>query len=171
MYSCKDYSNDIVSEHYNSKELNGAILPEIIYKTDSKIKIEKEELIQILEEENKIRLSSFIRDLFDANSMENYIELDTMCIKLALIKKGYHPDTDDSLKAYHLSTGKHINDTEVKEKVVWLKYDKARLGNLKVGDDIVTDNIYLYNQKFEKIPLTDLLSKDLPNVIVTGSLS
>jgi hypothetical protein len=162
---------DVLGQRYNEKQLNGAILPEFIYKTDAVIKINKQQLMEILEEENQIRLSTEMREQFDNNQMDKYFELDTQCINMALRSKGYNPDLDDSLKAYHISTGKYINDREVKEKVVWLKYDKAKLGKLKIGDNVITNGLFVYNKKLERIPLADLLSPDKPNIIVSGSLS
>jgi hypothetical protein len=163
--------DDIVDAIFNEKQLNGAILPEYIYTTESIIKIDKELLMLILEEENKIRKSSVMRDMFDDNPMTKYAELDRHIIKSSLVKAGFDPDNDDSLKAYHLATGKFINDPEVKEKVVWMKYDKARIGNNKPGDHIKLERLYVYNKALEKIELKDLFVDNKPNIIVADSLS
>jgi hypothetical protein len=163
--------DDIVDALFNSKELNGAILPEYVYTTDSIIQIDRELLMRVLEEENKIRLSTVMRDIYDVNSMENYGALDTLSIKMALVKAGFDPDKDDSLKAYHLATGKYINDPEVKECVVWMKYDKARLGNNKPGDGVKLEGLYVYTKGLERVELKSLISDNKPNIVVAGSLS
>lgn len=157
---------------FNEKELNGALIPEIIYDSDSIIQIDREELMRILKIENKIRLSEEMRKLYDLDEdMSSYALLDEYTIKMALMTAGYEPDKDDSLKAYHLATGRHINDTEIKELVVWLKYDKTRNGKLKIGDDIVTKDIKIYDFEGNCHMLEDVLLKDGVNIVVCGSFT
>ena len=115
------------------KQTNGAFLPELVYNSPSKIDISRSALIQILKIENKLRLSELTKqrdDLLDGSRLMT--EIDQDFIKEALRYYGYRPEEDDSLKAYHLACGKYINDPEIKELVVWMKYDKMRLDSVKL---------------------------------------
>ena len=152
------------------KSLNNAIVPQIVYRQEPDIKFSKEELIRILKKENKIRKHEIVHNLYDRN-MSKFYEIDEYCITQALRICGYNPEMDESLKAYRLATTEFINDPEVKEKVVWMKYDKARLGKFNIGHEMDLNNIYLYDQTGYKLSINELLSSEVPNLIVTGSLS
>jgi hypothetical protein len=65
----------------------------------------------------------------------------------------------------------YINDLEVREKVVWMKYDKARLGNFKIGEEVTNEDIILHDLQGCSYAFKDLLSNDKPNLIVAGSIS
>jgi hypothetical protein len=153
------------------KELNGAIIPHLICEEKPiEITFDKERLLKILKRENKIRLDPKLHELYD-NNISQFYELDKYCILLALQRCGYNPQDENVLKAYHLATMEYINDPEVRERVVWMKYDKARLGKFTIGQDFNTDNIVLYDTEGNSRPFADMLSKELPNLIVTGSVS
>src|SRR4051794_21063825 len=120
----EERKDDKIKIVFNEKKFNGALVPEIIYETDSIIQIDRDLLIKILQKENEIRLSDETKKLYDIDEeLETYADLDLLSIKNALIHFGFDPEKDDSLKAYHLATGRHLEDLEVKEQVVWLKYD------------------------------------------------
>jgi len=128
----------------------------------------------ILSFENIIRLSDDAFDLFERikdKDIEFHLDNDKSMIIKALLSCGYNPMDDDSLKAYQLATAKYINDAEVRNAVVWMKYDKCKIGKLSVGDKAITNEIYIYNLKGEKISLNEILSDNKPNVIVSGSIS
>ena len=98
-------------------------------------------------------------------------EVDQDFIEEALLFRGYNPYKDDSLKAYHLACGKHINDPEIKELVVWMKYDKMRKSLLKTGQKPIVEDIQLFNLNNESFNLKDLLDPVKPNLIICGSYS
>ncbi len=100
-----------------------------------------------------------------------HLDLDKEMILKALRINGFNPDTDDSLKAYHLATSKFIADEEVRDSVVWMKYDKCKIGNFKIGDLLNFENIKLFDLNQNSIFLKELVSMDRPNLIVSGSLS
>ena len=52
--------NDITAIRHNTKKLNGAFLPELIYKSDSNIQIERSCLIKILKLENKLKFQKIL---------------------------------------------------------------------------------------------------------------
>ena len=156
------------------KKSNESILPLIIYSNPSKIEITKDQLIGILRYENQIRLSFSTLNAFDnqkMNGVQNHLQFDKQSILEALQYSGYNPNVDDSLKAYHLATTKFINDPEVQNQVVWMKYDKCQIGKFSVGNNAVIDDIYLYTLQKEKVLFKNLLCDKRPNLIVSGSIS
>ena len=98
-------------------------------------------------------------------------EIDQDYIEEALLFYGYNPNKDDSLKAYHLACGKYINDPEIKELVVWMKYDKMRKTDIKIGQKPIVEGIELYNLNNEAFQLKDLLDPAKPNILICGSYS
>jgi hypothetical protein len=177
------YTNSLKKEEGNEPKIlgkfmgrkpNGAILPQIIYDSPSNVEFTKEQLIEILRIENKIRLSEKAKDLYDKNSEKEisiHLTLDREMIKNALKIFGTNPDEDDSLKAYHLATTKFIHDEEVRNSVVWMKYDKCKVGNYTLGDHLNFDDIKLFDLDKKDYLLKDLISMDRPNLIVSGSMS
>ena len=168
----KHNQNDIVNIRHTQKQLNGAFLPELVYNSDSEIQISRSELIRILKLENKLRLSENSKkrnDYFFGHRLMSEIDQDH--IEEALLFFGYIPSKDDSLKAYHLACGKYINDPEIKELVVWMKYDKMRKSPILQGQPPILEGIEIYNLANQPIPLKNLLVENKPNVIVCGSYS
>ena len=166
-------SEDVVCKVINKKIINDSISPEKYYKRSPKIFINRDLLILILEVENQIRLSYESKEKFDmANeNIFTYQIIDTEIRKDALRKFGFNPDMDDSLKALEFACGTYINDYEIREKVVWMKYDKTSMGNFNIGDPIYKGNIYIYDLNHNMYILNDLLKNDRPNIIVCGSMS
>ena len=159
---------------------NGALLPMIYYSTPSKLKYSKEQLILLLREEDKIRTDTTKLDIFDKE--ENYefygqidenIRLQALKNKLPelLGKEVNEIDWADAFKAYNLACGEYINDEEVRKEVVWMRYDKTRLGNIKRNDPTPVDGIFVYDFNKNKIPFKSLLSTELPNIVIGGSLT
>jgi hypothetical protein len=157
--------DDFVGKIINTKK-NGAILPEYIYRTNSKIKFDRNFLIKLLEKDETL-------EKFDDadEDMAIYRALDESIRKDTLIYFGYHPDSDDSFKAYQLACGRFINDEEIRNKVVWMKFDKTRLGDLKIGDDVITKGIYLYHISGKRFSFEELLCPDKINIVISGSIS
>jgi len=165
-------TDDIVNVRHSLKIINNALVPELVYRTDSKIKISKEELIKIIKLENKLRLSEESKKRNDEFFCLRFMsEIDQDFIEEALMFYGYKPQEDDSLKAYHLACGKYINDADIKELIVWMKYDKMRLCGLKLGEAPVVEGIELYNLDNKVIPIKSLMHESKPNLIICGSYS
>lgn len=169
------YDNSISSTQklIGMKE-NKSILPLYLYPSLPEIVFSKEDLIKILKNENIIRLSKDYRIAFENiknSELDSHLEIDKQAIISALKKEGFNPNIDDSLKAYHLATGKYINDIEVKNEVVWMKYDKCRKGDYQVGDMFFNDKVKIYDLNGQEYFLVDILSKHERNLIIGGSLS
>jgi len=163
---------DIVGLRHTYKELNNAFLPEIVYRSDSVIKISRPQLIKILKIENRLRMASISHKRNDYFAgLRLMSEIDQVHIEEALEICGYWPRTDDSLKAYHLTCGQYINDPEIRELVIWMKYDKMRTTSVELNEPPVVDGIVLYDLNHQPFNLKDLIIPDLPNLIVCGSYS
>lgn len=170
----KNLINNRVLGKFIGKKPNGAILPQLIYDTASKIELSRDQLIEILRLENNIRLSDEAKDEFDninTGPIFSLLKYDQNMIITALKRYGFNPDEDDSLKAYHLATTKFIHDEEVRQSVVWMKYDKSKVGDYYTGDTIEFQDIKLYDLNEKVCFLQDLISIDRPNLIVSGSMS
>ena len=165
-------NSDIIGSVMN-KKLNGAILPERIYKTPSIIKIKRDLLLDLLKKENEIRLNEKTKKKFDdaEDNFDMYRLIDIEIRKDTLKYFNFDPDVDDSFKAYELACGEYINDNEIRNSVVWMYYDKTRMGNLKINDEVITKDINLYNLEGREFPFKDLLSDNLPNIVISGSMS
>jgi len=165
-------TDGIVNVRHSTKQINNALIPELVYNSTSKITITKPELIKIIKLENKLRISEISKRRNDEFfSLKLMSEIDQDFIEEALMFYGYNPYKDDSLKAYHLACGKYINDVEIKELVVWMKYDKMRGCKLSLGDSPIIDGINLHDLDNKIIPLKSLISNNRPNLIICGSYS
>jgi len=163
-------------EKFLAKKSNGAVLPCIVYQTIPNISFDKSTLLKILQTENELRLSDFAKTVYDKNYLKGkdfHLNLDLSLIKQALLKNGFNPDIDESLKAYHLATKKFISDPEVNDSVVWMKYDKCKVGKYSIGDTPDYKNIKVFDFNKNEFSLKNLVShnKKTLNLIVSGSLS
>jgi len=172
-------SNDFVfnkSNKFLGKKENDSILPCLIYDSPSKINLDRHTLIKILQFENDIRLSDFAKTTYDENKNKGkdfHLNLDLSFIKKALIKYGFNPDFDDSIKAYHLATKNYISDPDVVNSVVWMKFDKCKIGKYSIGDKPQFNNIKIVDLNRNEILLKNFVSqnKNTFNLIISGSLS
>jgi hypothetical protein len=172
----KNHSNSISKDCdiFIGHKTNGSVLPLIVYDSHADITISKLDLIEILKIENKIRLSDEAKKLFDQNCYEAVLPfhiLDEFLIKAALKQFGFDPEKDDSFKAYHIATHRFIEDKEVKNSVVWMKYDKCKIENYKVGDFINFEMIKLFDTLAKEYYLKNIIQNFTPNIILAGSLS
>lgn len=170
---------DELERRFTEKELNGALLPEIVYNTPSIIKINRDLLMRLLEVENSIRTDFNNLDQYDDPEGSNYqyideemrIETLKRVLPEVLNKSVDEIDWYDAFKAYNLACGEFINDTEVREKVVWMKFDKTRLGKLRIGHDIITEDLVIYDLNKNPFDLRSLIDDSIPTLLVGGSLT
>jgi len=141
------------------------------------ITIDRSQLMEMLKRENEIRMSPETQEVYtnmrynwgDKDEDYDLFTIDRQ-IQLQVIREfGYNPAKDDSLEAYQLSCGLWLEDEEVKECVVWMKYDFMRLGSLLIRDLAPEATVCTLDGK------TTLLSSfqhvDRPLVLVGGSYS
>lgn len=158
---------------------NGALLPQIIYETPSNITINRNQLIILLEEEESIRQSKELLELYDSTTIYDYAEID-FDIRMKALKNKLpnligvakeSVDWEDAIKAYSLACGEYINDKEIREKIVWMRYDKTRLGTFRIGDDAVIEDLCVYDLNKNKVNFKDLIDQTKPTIMVCGSMS
>jgi len=152
-------------------------IPIFIYDKEPLFLFSKEKLMEILKKENEIRLSEEVQDRYtnmrynwsDKNEEYDGFVIDRSCQIQALKEFGYDPSKDNSLEAYQVSCGNLMDDPEVKECVVWMKYNKMRFGSLKVG--IQVPDVNLCTLLGNDVSLTSFIHQDRPLVIIGGSYS
>jgi len=142
------------------------------------IEIDRSLLIQILKRENEIRMSPEIQDQYTnmrinykADGEEEYdlFRIDRQAQLMALRDFGFEPSEDDSLEAYQLSCGLWMDEEEVKECVVWMKYEFMKLGTLEIGD--LAPEANLFNLEGKSISLSSHYNAERPLIVVGGSYS
>jgi hypothetical protein len=154
--------------------------PMSVFSREPKVKIEREELIRLLKYENSLRLSEEYQVRYTNMRFNWHVEgeeydafaIDREIQVRALRDNGYHPDTpgDESLEAYQVACGRHILDPEVRECVVWMKYDKMRRGTLVKG--AIYRNCDLVDMNTgEATTLSNFIPKqqDRPLILIGGS--
>jgi len=154
---------------------NKALVPMYILSNEPSFEIDKSLLMKILSKENQIRNSEDIQRRYtevlteDANSKELFA-IDRSTQVQALEHFGYSPLAgDNSLEAYQVSCGLHLEDPEVKNCVVWMKYDKMRMGNLRVGDPAPDSR--LITLEGTEVLLSSFHNNHRPLVLIAGSYS
>ena len=154
--------------------------PMQIFNREPKVKIDRTELLRLLRYENQLRLSEEYQDRYTNMRFNWHVEgeeydafaIDREIQVRALKDNGYNPDTpgDESFEAYQVACGRHILDPEVRDSVVWMRYDKMRKGTLVKGAPYRNCNLVdMYTG--EPLTLESRLpkEKDRPLVIIAGS--
>eukprot|EP01119_Soliformovum_irregulare_P010852 TRINITY_DN2670_c0_g1_i1.p1 TRINITY_DN2670_c0_g1~~TRINITY_DN2670_c0_g1_i1.p1 ORF type:complete len:245 (-),score=41.82 TRINITY_DN2670_c0_g1_i1:539-1273(-) len=150
-------------------------IPYFIYDSRASFSFTKQDLIPMLRREDELWKSSEVQEMFTTRQSNCFtpgevfdmvtIERSIQC--RVLEDFGHHPTTDDSLKAYRLSCGDWIHDPEVKDCVVWMKYDKMRFTSLSIGDEL--PNVMLRDLDGNQIPLTKIIPTTKPVILIGGS--
>jgi len=157
---------------------SGAYVPSINYEGDNYQIFDKELLMAMLMREDVLRksekwLTKYSRvlsqyetgrtDLDDA-----LVEIDKKIRVQVLIDFGFQKAR--ALDVYQLSCGYYMDDEEVKQCVVWMKYDKMKLGRIQIGEEYI--NCEIRNLRNERCMLSDLLpNQEKPIVLLAGSYS
>jgi len=82
----------------------------------------------------------------------------------------FNPDVDDSLQAYQVATGNHFEDQDVKDCVMWMKYDFMKLGKLRRAHAALDCRLRDLNGNI--VNLSEFYSDfNKPLVLVAGSSS
>ena len=117
--------------------------PMTVFHREPNVKIEREELLRLLRYENQLRFSQEFQDRYTNMRFNWHVEgeeydafaIDREIQVRALRDNGYNPDQpgDESMEAYQVACGRHILDPEVRDSVVWMRYDKMRRGTCAKG--------------------------------------
>jgi hypothetical protein len=120
--------------------------------------------------------------MFDSElDTQKFHILDLQIRKEALKVAGYE-DINDALKAYGVACGVHYWDLavilfiihcQVRNSIVWLKYQKMKRGKLSTGDTPVLD-LKVFDLDNKELLLSDLVHTkvpEIPTIIIAGSLT
>jgi len=149
---------------------NKTLVPVVILEKEPDLKFDKEKLMQILRKEDEIRKSENIQLKYSVmfNEQEvNPVEFDREIIKDTLKNFGYRPDEDESLQAYQFSCGEYLEDEEVKECVVWMKYDFMKNCPFELGDNFVDCPVMTLENETKMI--SDYMVDEKPFIFIGGS--
>jgi hypothetical protein len=154
--------------------------PMTVFSREPNVKIERAELLRLLKYENQLRLSEEFQDRYTKMRFNWHVEgeeydafaIDREIQIRALRDNGYNPDTpgDESYEAYQVACGRHILDPEIRESVVWMKYDKMRKGTLVKGGIYRNSDLIDMNTG-EALTLEQFVPKqqNRPLVLIGGS--
>jgi len=148
---------------------NNTLVPIVILEEEPELKFGKEQLMQILRKENEIRKSEEVQVVYSSlyEDQIDPVEFDRKIIKDSLRSFGYDPDNDESLQAYQISCGLNLEDDEVKQCVVWMKYDFLKVCPFEVGDNFVDCPVMTLDK--ERKMITDFMTDDKPFILLGGS--
>lgn len=154
--------------------------PMAILSRQPNVHIDRAELLKLLRYENALRLSEEYQERYTNMRFNWHVEgeeydafaIDREIQVRTLRENGYNPDTpgDESLEAYQVACGKHILDPEVRDSVVWMRYDKMRRGNLAKGLPYRNCNLVdMYTGELKTLESFLPKQPDRPLVLIGGS--
>lgn len=141
---------------------------------DSPLKIKiptKETLLKMLEEEEKIRLSKEYQDeCTKVKDIPNgWLDV-TSQMQCNLVKKfGFDDEVSCDIACNRLRRAQYLypDDDRFKTTSLYIRNNKARQGEYKVGDEV--PDMVLHNLNNEEVKLSDIIDKNKLNIIVSGS--
>jgi len=142
----------------------------VILEKEPDLKFDKGKIMQILRKEDEIRKSEEIQMIYSSLYEEQEIDpidFDRKIIKDTLIWFGYQPGEDESLQAYQFSCGEYLDDEEVKECVVWMKFDFMKVCPFEIGDNFVDCPVITLENESKMI--SDYMVDEKPFILLGGS--
>jgi len=149
--------------------------PKEMFEGETIVKLSKDDLINILKIEHKVRFKPETLEKFDQD-MGQFMNIEQGILGETLQTAGYQHPNDDSLKAYFQTLKTHLENVEVQPYVKWMDLEKQKYWYstlVNKGEIFVTENrqTELYNLDNKVVKLGDLINNEKYNVIVTGSFS
>jgi hypothetical protein len=163
----------------------------MVPKPDDVMEINREILLKMLQRENELRLSQETLDLLEKEAQENYSSfLPNSEYVIGFISPvfenlqrrvvyefGYVNDASMKYALYMLRSARYLypNDNEIFNSVYYMKYNRINEGKMKTGNDFVNVSLYTRQQQtqrqLETVMFSDILSKQMLNVIIAGSVT
>jgi len=146
-------------------------------KLGDKIPISKEQVIRLLELENRTRLSESYQQLFDIATKTGSSEIwrDTQIgVQKHVLKEFGLSSSPENLHLLQSALSLYPDDQELRNIPYYSKYNRCKQGNLKVGDCIkdLFNLIKVYDLSSDEIlPFGSVLSQHLPTVLLAGSIT
>ncbi len=126
----------------------------------------RETLLEMLQAEDKIRRSQEIQELYD--QLKNNLELENVLQKNLLQSFGFEP-TEENLLRYRRTRVFYADDQEIKNAVMYIKYDIMKKGDLRIND--LAPDINLYHLDGSQTNLLEFMKQDRPLIVVGSSSS
>ena len=137
--------------------------------------VERNKIIQMLTEEQKVRYSKEIQTIyteqFYASKDPNYkpIRIESEIQKYILNKFGYNSD-ENSLKEYWKIPSTYWNDEEVKNSIFYMKLNIFKYPKVYVEDEMIDAKLINYKTG-ENVLLSQLQNPNKHLVILAGSMT
>lgn len=123
-------------------------------------------LLKMLTRENQLRLSEEYQKMYDDVDLRISEEIEDT-IQKRVLREFHFPDDDATLQKYRSTNGLYLNDPEIRNSVVYMKYDRTNTGSLEVG--MPCPNVTCLDlDTLEHKNILDFARKDVPLVIVGG---
>lgn len=123
-------------------------------------------LLEMLKRENDLRLSEEYQSMYDdVNLRISEVIEDT--IQKRVLREFNFKDDEETLHRYRTTNGLFLNDPEIRDAVVYMKYDRSNVGALREGDpcpDITAIDL----ETGERKRLLSYARPDRPLVILGG---
>lgn len=137
---------------------------------------DKWEIINMLKEEEKIRYSKPIQEVYteqyylmESNPDVQRLNIELEIQKYILTKFGYST-SPNSINNYHKIPSRYFHDIDVKNSSFYIKLNIFQYPNVQVGDDIINAKLIDYTSK-QYVNLVDLETNNKPLVILAGSMT
>ena len=135
------------------------------------LNLDREKILEILKEEEKIRFSQeYISKCNAVANMPNgWLEVTSDMQKDLLSKFGYNDLITNTLAVNVIRSANNLfpDDMEIKNSVVHFRENKAKKGNLEIGMTIQNFNLFTINKL--KIDINSIIESNKPSVILAGS--
>jgi len=139
-------------------------------------KIERNKIIEMLKEEEKVRYSKGIQEAYTQqyyyqkqNPSYEIISIEQEIQKYILRKVGFK-DNDFSLKEYWKIPSTYWEDEEVKNSVFYMKLNIFQYSNLSINDNVIDASLIDYKSN-KGVNLFSLQNPTRPLVILAGSMT
>eukprot|EP01120_Amphizonella_sp_Union-15-10_P006427 TRINITY_DN2056_c0_g3_i2.p1 TRINITY_DN2056_c0_g3~~TRINITY_DN2056_c0_g3_i2.p1 ORF type:complete len:145 (+),score=21.87 TRINITY_DN2056_c0_g3_i2:120-554(+) len=135
-------------------------------------KMSRDLVLQMLKRENQLRLSDEIQEQYDQQRKARIVpscSIEEGIQRQVLSEFGFDPEDNLSIDVYRYSRARFPDDPEIKESILYIKYDRSRNTTLRIGDD--SPNPLLVTLEGEKLPLFSFAKPKRPLVLLASSYS
>lgn len=140
------------------------------------IEVSKNDVIEMLKEEQKVRYSNNIQNIYteqyyaqENNPNYERINIEREIQKYILRKYGFKDD-EKSLKEYWKIPSTYWNDEDVKNSIFYMKLNIFQNSILNIGDKMIDARLIDYTTD-DFVSLSSLQKENRPLVILAGSMT
>jgi hypothetical protein len=127
----------------------------------------RKKIIEMLKHENKLRISDKYQEMYDNKQNDDDQEIVEKTLQKQVLRDFEY--NDDTLEEYNSILSHYRDDEEVKNSVLYMKYNIVEECPIKIGETVPDSKII----KLDGTPcqLYDFLQDDRPTVILAGSIT